>query len=323
VSQRDKLEAEVAKLEAETNKIKADDSFLARLPGYGAVLAAGAALGGLFLSLGQQRNDRRKDKTAADTQRVDTETRRFDEQFTQIVANLSSTVPAVRASAAASIRTFLKPEYHRFHEQVMTLLSATLKFPRNDVTDRIIGTTYAEALQQHGKKLRELCGPGGPDLHEATLKRADLSGLDLSECDLFRASLHATDFSDAKLVKANARYSDLSAAVFTHADLEAAQMRKANLEHARFGGARLVSTKLQEVAAQHAAFDGASLQEANFDGADLRAATFRGANLNNAFFRGARLDEPALRSMVESDWEKANLDDDVRQRLEEIRAARA
>jgi uncharacterized protein YjbI with pentapeptide repeats len=331
VSEADKRAAEVAKLRAETDKLKGDNSLLARLPGYGAVLAAGVALGGLFLTLRQQRSDRRKDKEAADTQRDrdrderdDAATRRFDAQFTQIVANLTSTTPAVRASAAASIRTFLKPEHKRFHEQVVTLLSANLKFPRGDVTDRIVGDAYARALRDHADELPNLFGPDGPDLLEATLQRADLSGLDLSGCDLFRAKLHGTDFARTRLVKARAREADFSSAGLVGADLEAAHMERANLTHARLGGARLVSTKLQDAHAEHAAFDGASLQEANFDGADLRASTFRGADVNNAFFRGTRFDEPALSSIVEADnWRKANLDPDVRSRLEELDAARS
>jgi uncharacterized protein YjbI with pentapeptide repeats len=322
----EKLDAEVAKLEAETAKLEKDSAVWGRLPAYGAVLAAAVALGGLFVTLRQQRNDRRRDKADADTQRErdrrerdDAATRRFDEQFTQIVSNLTSPAAEVRASAAAAIQTFLKPEHERFHEQVVTLLSANLKFPRNDLSDRIVGAAYAQALQDHANELPKLCGPGGPDLLEATLRRANLSGLDLSGCDLYRAKLHGSDFSRAKLVKVRARDADFSSAVLKGADLEAAQLQGANLTGARLGGARLVSTKLQGANAERAAFDGAALQEANFDRADLRAARFRGADLNNAFFRGARFDEPALKSMLESEnWEKANLDPDVRERLKQL-----
>jgi uncharacterized protein YjbI with pentapeptide repeats len=323
VSDSDKLEAEVAKLRAETNKLEGDDGLVARLPGYGALAAAVVAFGGLFFTQLQQRNDHRKDKADTLDQAERDSIRRFDEQFAQIVANVTSEVPAVRASAAASIQAFLKPEHHRFHEQVVTLLSANLKFPRDDVTDRILGAAYAQALQDHRDDLVKLCGPGGPDLLEATLKRANLSGLNLTGCDMFRANLHGTDFSEARLVKIRAHSADLSSAAFTKADVEAAQMQKTNLSDARFRGARLVSTKLQRATAQHAAFDGAALQEANFDGADLRAASFRGADLNNSFFRGTQFDEPALSSILEADnWRKANFDEEVRKRLEQMDAAR-
>jgi uncharacterized protein YjbI with pentapeptide repeats len=322
VSDTDKLEAEVAKLRAEAKKLEGDNGLGARLPGYGALFAAVVAFGGLLFNQRQQRNDRRKDRADALDQAERDSIRRFDEQFAQIVATVTSGVPAVRASAAASIQAFLKPEHYRFHEQVVTLLSANLKFPRDDVTDRILGATYAQALRDHRDNLVALCGPGGPDLLEATLKRANLSGLDLSGCDMFRANLHGTDFSEAQLVKVRAHSADLSSAAFTKADVEAAQLQKANLGDARFRGARLVSTKLQQASAQHAAFDGASLQEANFDGADLRAASFRGADLNNAFFRGTQFDEPALSSILDAEnWRKANFDEEVRKRLEEMDAA--
>jgi uncharacterized protein YjbI with pentapeptide repeats len=299
----DKLAAEVAKLDAETEKLERDNALLGRLPAYGAVLAGLVALGGLGTTLRQQRVDRRKDKEDADAQRerdreerTAAQTKRFDEQFTQIVQNLTSVTPAVRASAAAAIRTFLKPEHARFHEQVVTLLSANLKFPRGDLTDRIVGSTYAQALQDHKDDLPALCGPAGPDLLEATLKRADLSGLDLSGCDMFRANLRGSSFAGARLRKVNARQADLSSARLTNADLEAAHMERAILERARLGGARLVSTKLQEANAQRA---------------------------DNAFFRGARFDAPALASILDAvNWRKANMDADVRRELEDMDAER-
>jgi uncharacterized protein YjbI with pentapeptide repeats len=321
VSESDKLEAEVAKLNAETKKLKGDNGLLARLPGYGALVAAAVALAGVYVTRRQQLDDERKHKDDALAQSERESIRRFDEQFTQIVANLTAAAPDVRASAAVSIRAFLKPEHERFHEQVVSLVSANLKFPRGDVTDRILGSTYAQALQDHGGDLRALCGPGGPDLFMATLQRANLSGLDLSGTDMFKANLHGSDLSEAKLVNANARYADLSSATFKGADLEAAQIKWANLKDASLGEARLVSTKLQKAKAQNARFNGAKLQDAIFDDADLREASFREANLNNAFFRGAQFDEPALRSILEAEnWQKANFDPPVLARLEEMEA---
>ncbi len=321
VSDSDKLEAEVAKLHAEAKKLDGDNGLLARLPGYGALVAAAVALAGVYVTRRQQLDDERKHNDDALAQSERESIRRFDEQFTQIVANLTAAAPDVRASAAVSIRAFLKPEHERFHEQVVALLSANLKFPRDDVTDRILGSAYAQALQDHRDDLAALCGPGGPDLFMATLKRANLSGLDLSGSDMFKANLHGSDLSGARLVKANARYADLSSAAFTGADLEAAQVKWANLKDARLGGARLISTKLQNAKAQNAVFNGAQLQDAIFDDADVREASFRDANLNNAFFRRAQFDEPALRSILEAEnWRKANYDPVVLARLEQMEA---
>ena len=321
-NQSAKTQAEIDKLREETKKLETDNSLLGRLPAYGAVFAAIVALGGVYLTLRQQRADRRRDKETAIQQRNkdrderDKERqRRFDEHFQRMVADLTSGTPAVRASAAAAIETFLKPEHEPFHEQVLRLLMANLKFPRGDLTDRIIGQAFASGIRQHKDKLREL-SVAGLDLYEANLCRADLSGLDLEGCDMVRANLHGTDFTGARLCRARGLNVDLSSALLVRADLEEARLRGADLRNARLGEARLVSAKLQAARAGGASFNGASLQEANFDGADLRAATFLGANLNNAFFRTARLDEPALRSLLSGKhWETGNFDDTTHERL--------
>jgi uncharacterized protein YjbI with pentapeptide repeats len=318
----DKLQAEVDKLKAETAKLEGDNNVWARLPPYGAALAALVAIGGLFLTLQQQRQDRLKDKAARQEQaekdkrdRDDAALRRFDEQYTQIVTSLSSNSPAVRGSAAASIATFLQPEYERFHDQVFDLLSAALKFPQGNVTDRLVERAFVRALRDRVD--REPSAGADLDLSRATLRDADISHLVLDRCDCAGADLGGTDLGGARLVGARGPKVDLSGASLSETNLEEAALHEARLVGARLHGARLVSAKLQQANAQHASFDGATLQEANFDNADVRAATFRGANLNNAFFRGARFDQPALRSiLLAKNWRKANYDPATRNRLE-------
>jgi len=119
------------------------------------VLAAFVALLGVFLTLRQQAQERRRDKETLDQQREkDREererqsVRRFDEQFTQ--------------------------------------------FPRKDGTDRLIARAFAQGLQDHPDLLESLFGKSGLDLYRAELPRVDLSGLDLAQCEMVQANMQAS-----------------------------------------------------------------------------------------------------------------------------------
>jgi uncharacterized protein YjbI with pentapeptide repeats len=336
-----KTAAEIKKLDAETKKLESDQGFWGRLPGYGAVLAAVVALGGLFSALIEQIDDRRDARyLRADQQNKDREererqleererqrdkdrdererdsVRRFDEQFTRMVADLTSPIPAVRASAAASMSTFLQPQHAQFHGQVLTLLLANIKFPRGDVTDTILARLLCQTLREHG--LPALPEGEGLDLVAATLRSVDLSGLDLTGVDMEGADLHGTDLTGTKMFRAFGVNADLSEARLVRADLGEARLRGANLEQADLGNANLVAAKLQDVRAGRASFNGARLQDAHFEGADLRAASFAGANLNNTYLDGARLDRPALCSMLQAQHREKVLPESLRQVLDDL-----
>jgi uncharacterized protein YjbI with pentapeptide repeats len=315
-----KTQAEIDKLKAETKKLEGDDTFFwGRAAGYGAMLAAIGALIGVFVTVSKNRSDRQKDIQAAAEERERERMRRFDEQFGKMVDGLTSDKPAPRASAAAAITTFLRPEHAEFHDQVLMLLLANLKFPRNDASDRLVGRVFAQALREHRDRLPGLFGPGRLDLNDARLREADLSDLDLTGCDMEHADLQRTDLSRAQLFRAEGHAADLTEALLIRARLGEARLNGATLSGAHFGSTRLVSAKLRGAKAVGTSFDGAFLQDAHLHGADLRTATFRGANVNNTFFLGARLDESALASIVQADnWRKANWDPDVFERLKVI-----
>jgi uncharacterized protein YjbI with pentapeptide repeats len=321
-----KTQAEIAKLEAETKKLENDDKFWpGRAAGYGAMLAALGALIGLFVTVSKNRSDRRKDlDTLAQQQAKDAEERererlrRFDEQFGKMVEGLTSDKAATRASSAAAITSFLRPEHAQFHDQVLALLIANLKFPRDDASDRLVARVFAQALREHRDRLPNLLG-GELDLNEATLRETDLSELDLTGCDIEGADLQHANLSKANLFRAEGYEADLRRALLVRTRLGEARLNSAKLTKARLREARLVSAKLRGADAVGAFFEGALLQDAHLHGADLRAATFRGANLNNAFFLGARFDDSALATIVEAEhWRDANWDDEVFERLKAL-----
>lgn len=317
-----KTAAEIEKLKEETSKLKRDNGLLGRLPAYGAVFAALVALGSLVVAARKQQQDAAKERQKDNEEERREQVRRFDEQFTAMVDRITSTEKAVRASAAASVRAFLKDEHRAFHEQVVSLLGANLKFPQENDTDRVIERVFADALRSNRDRLPEILGGYPLDLYKAQLRRVDLAGLGLDDCDMVEANLRGVILEGASLMRARGLKVDLSEAVLVRANLEEARMRGANIKQARLGDSRLVSAKLTAAVAERASFDGAQMQDANLDDADLRAATFHGANLNNTFFRGAKLDEPALRSILKAEnWKKANFDADTRARLDALAAA--
>src|SRR5271157_4052046 len=101
-----------------------------------------------------------------------------------------------------------------------------------------------------------------PDLHEADLDSAKLSGANLFRAVLRRAKLGGADLREADLAEAKLVAADLS-----RADLSRALLTGANLHRAKLWDADL---------------RGASLRAADLSGADLRRADLRGADFTRA-----------------------------------------
>ena len=139
---------------------------------------------------------------------------------------------------------------------------------------------------------------GGGGGARATLRSADLHGLDLSQRMLSEA-----DFSGADLVESSLWGSVMDRASFASADLRGANLTGANLKFANLRGARLSGATLN-----HASLDGADLKGANLvptvdsegrqthppsaDCGDcsMRGARFTDANLAGVNFAGAILE---------------------------------
>jgi hypothetical protein len=120
-----------------------------------------------------------------------------------------------------------------------------------------------------------------PDLSEADLRAARLSGAYLYHVDLRAARLSGARLSNADLRKSHLKEANLSGADF----------REANLNGADLSGTDLSGASLRFASLRAADLSRADLREANLSGADLRQANFSGTSLSGTVFGGIDLRE--------------------------------
>lgn len=246
--------------------------------------------------------------------------RRFDEKFTSIVANLGAESPTIKASAAVSIVSFLKPEYEVFHDQVFMVLLANLKLEHSDVLNKLLVNGFEKAIRIVLQSAKDKDAQFELDLSRCNLYRVDLSGLDLTQADLGFAKLQGANLTDAILRRVRGWEAHLENARVSRANLEEARFQRACFRGGQFHDARLVSADLKETDLTEAQFYRAKMQSAHLEEANLNRARFEQADLNDTFFYGAKnLNAETLKSISKAlNWQKAHFDDDVRARLEEI-----
>jgi uncharacterized protein YjbI with pentapeptide repeats len=138
-----------------------------------------------------------------------------------------------------------------------------------------------EDLASHGFSLSGVPLPRGTILTAASLRGADLSGVNLVD-----DTLVSTDLRDANLASAT---------------LDSAKLHRARLDGADLSNASLLSTWLTSISAPKAQFIGVIASGAQFVSADLSDASLfqsdlRGANLVNAIVKGVDFGRADLRN---------------------------
>jgi uncharacterized protein YjbI with pentapeptide repeats len=147
-------------------------------------------------------------------------------------------------------------------------------------------------------KIRE---PITPDLRDALLTLADLSGANLQNVDLRGATLSGAKFSGANLSGTDLRNANLSGAdlrnafMFTYAHLQGSNLSEVNLSGAELAKANLSKADLREANLSESNLGRADLSGADLRGADLGRASLLGANLGGADLSGADLRGADLR----------------------------
>jgi uncharacterized protein YjbI with pentapeptide repeats len=317
-----KLHAEVEKLEAEVEKLDDERGWVADVIRLAPFITAIVALAGLLITLWKQRAETNRQRTLDREERSKARIQRFDEQFQQTAMNLASNQGEIRAAAAASIATFMRPEYEDFHERLFLLLLGALRFPRKDASDKLLIRSFQVAARDQIPAMR-LDPTFRIDLTNCWLERVQLRKLDLTDSDMAFAHLHDADLTESILRRTRGFEVDLSAARLGGCDLQEARLNKATLVKARLTDANLVSAQLKDADASGANFCGARMQEAHLERSTLHGARFDGANLDNAFFAGTSLDEATLRNVAlrAVAWRKANWDPSTWRELQRISAA--
>ncbi len=309
----EKLRQEIRQLEIENNRL---NSPWQTVSSYATLLTAIVAVAGVFITIWKQFLERQRDREQRETESK----RRFDEEFSSIIANIGSENTSLQVSATISLMTFLRDEYVAFHEQVYLVLLANLKVKHKLQINRLLIQAFEKAFRL---KVASLAGKGnldGFDLTNAHLYRINLEGMDLRNVDIAFAEMELANLEKTNLDRVKGYKTNLKKAQFTDASLVEARLAKATLEDAHFHRVNLVSSNLKDTNLRCAQFFQAKLQSAHLENADLSGARFEEADLNNTYFYGATFNLLALKSICKAyNWEKAHYDDDILLKLNEIR----
>jgi uncharacterized protein YjbI with pentapeptide repeats len=151
--------------------------------------------------------------------------------------------------------------------------------------------------------------------HLASLKNANLSGVNFRQAELLHvklsnAKLDGADLEGANIAEGDFSFSKCTGANFCDANLEGANFEGANLVNANFTRAILRGAKFEGADLSFSEIVDANLEGANFKGAKLEATNFGGTNLDKANFEETSLkvlnideylQKPNLRGNIISD----------------------
>ncbi|GAA0547279.1 hypothetical protein GCM10008941_28970 [Rhizomicrobium palustre] len=152
------------------------------------------------------------------------------------------------------------------------------------------------------------------DLSCASLRGADLRGVNLAHASLFCADLRDCDLRNARLDHADLRGASFKGANLSHAILDQADLRPASLlymgDTVKFQGnshseSPFGAVDFSQAMLRYTSFRNTKLDNANFTDASIEGAAFRGSRLRNACFRnavmtGVHLDDLSSRALEQA-----------------------
>lgn len=318
-----KLRQEIKKLEIENKKLRNEwDTIIGLAP----FLTSVVALLGVFITLWKHLSEQSRQRNLDRKNLEDDRIRRFNEKFNAVVENLGSESPAIQASAAVSIQTFLKPVYSEFHDQVFMILLANLKVQHSDVIRQLLTAGFETAIRlkselvaAENEQIEEKDEKIILDLSGCALDRANLAKINLGWANLRGTSLQHANLKEACLIRVRGDGANLEFLNGTGSNFEKARLKGANLRGARFRAANLKWVHLEEANLSNCRFEQALLQGAHLEKSVLNGTHFEQANLNNVFFLGAKLDITSMTSIVKAyNWRKAHFDSEIREKIEKI-----
>lgn len=262
------------------------------LVGIGPMVTAFVALVGALLGLRNYLASREKDRLdrqqALEKEQAERDKTRLDRASTELKDTMDRLVkdePWQRAAGILGLQHFLAPDLKEYHLRGVSALAMAARMEGNrDVID-----TIRIALEQAVKTV-----------DESLLQQVNWQWVKLPNVRFAGRSLRALDLRNATLNDADLSGCDLSGALLNNALLKGAKLDRchltgADLAHADLAGASLLKADLRDAALFHA-----KVLRMDIAGADLRRAKF---------------DPDAMPWELITNWRKAQLDDDVRQKL--------
>ncbi|PWD98234.1 pentapeptide repeat-containing protein [Marinilabilia rubra] len=314
--QLEKIKQEVENLKSE-NQVK---PIIKILPSFAGVLTALVAVVGVIISFFKYIKEKRIELE----QKKDETKLRLVTKFDSIINNLCAASNSVRAGAAVSLLTFLRPEYKNFHKQIYLILLANLKTELSNNINSLMLKTFEEAGRLKFKEFRNPIKDKFPeenslelDLTRMNMYRLDFNGMKgLSNVDFSFSKLQHANLVDCIFIRSKGFKTDFSYARLSRSNLLEGRFNESNFEGVQFHESNLISAKLKHTNLKNAEFQKAYLQDAILDGADIRGAKFEQADLNNAFFRKIKYNDADLLSIIRSkNWEKANFSEETKMKL--------
>lgn len=325
-----KAQLELAKLKQEVKKLEIENRKLSdgwnTIIGLAPFLTSVVALFGVFITLWKHLSEQSRQRDLDRKNMEEDRRRRLNTKFNSVVENLGSESPAIQASAAVSIQTFLKPEHSEFHDQVFMILMANLKIQHSHEIRQLLIAGFEKAIRvQSGlisamnEQIEEKDEKIILDLSGCILDRANLTKINLGWSNLRGASLKNANLRESCLIRIRADGADLEGLKGTGANFEKARLKKAKLNNATFRAANLKWIHLEETDLSNCKFEQCSLQGAHFENSIINNAHFERADLNNVFFIGAKIDNTSMTSIAKAyNWRKAHFDPEIREKIEKI-----
>jgi uncharacterized protein YjbI with pentapeptide repeats len=214
--------------------------------------------------------------------------KRAEERFQAAVEGLSGEREEARIGAAILLRTFLRPGYEPFYQQVFDLAVANLRLPRTTTLSEhqntpLPLTTLSQALIVAFKEAVPLA--------RSQISRSNppyvrgIQSLDATDIQLDNAYLRGADLKHVRMPQASLRKANLKGTVLSGADLYKTRLCEASLTGADLSKASLIRANLFK-----AWFRQADLSEADLSEADLTGANFNEANLSKAILNKVNLE---------------------------------
>jgi uncharacterized protein YjbI with pentapeptide repeats len=333
-----KTQLELDKLHQEILNLQRQRGFWGGVaPAIAPLATAVVAIAGLYFTVRKQNQDRRqqiRDQEEAEQRRRDDDVRQQEKDRLQresetlrlfleggksIGENMDSPVPALRASAVASISTFLGQDFGSFHHAVFMLLVGNLRSDHAEEVQSMLLRLFEKAIRLRLRDLKDEDRAVVLDLNRTRLARVDLSGLPLNGADVAFADLRRANLKEAQLRNLHGIGAVLEQARLSRANLEEARMRDSHCGRAQFHGTRLVSARFEGADLKGAQFYQARMQGMHLNEAHLEGARFEQADVSDAIFKGAHLDHAARESLVRAEnWCNAEFDDGVLEQLESL-----